>query len=448
MYSWDGGSNSSGTTWSDDTVLFPKLDCYYDNGTCATAEGRPPEIAPNLAHSYGELIASQFPCSYSSDDDILSSNQTCDYFYSTTSHEFAYRYSEFNPQDLAGGYPFLTNRIIKASSGKCFQYDAFFNNQKDRFGMTLWTFNDGKHNNTISIPVEDTAFDSTTYVYNGTLTPQKALEQPEGQACGSRCLNIFALRELGTIRKGGQAQLFKCPITVGTVSNAGDNPAHALSDDNARLAAASIALTGRYTNLLGPVKEWRQYRLYPYGCVIDPLRCIFLRYLTSSYSSSWETDKLDADTVGGRIAQFAIGSLAAMAGLNPRSPIQGTLPTLGYHLSIHWNYIIALAVTIAGVHCILIALTLWIAHPIVVGEDSNLVTARLLRGLVGRLDGRGVLLDGKEIARAIEAERGGRKEKVIYGIKEEKIGRILELDEDAIGRNDQPRKRFPRGEYA
>lgn len=144
------------------------------------------------------------------------------------------------------------------------------------------------------------------------------------------------------------------------------------------------------------------------------------------------------------MSEFAIGSLAAMANLNPVQQILGTQPNLGYHLSIEWAYIIALAACIGFVHCLLVALILWISRPIIVGADSNLVTARLLKGLVEKLGDGGGLLDDREMAEAIQTETGV----VGYGIRDSAQGRVLELSQETQMRKRIPGGRFPSGQYA
>lgn len=149
------------------------------------------------------------------------------------------------------------------------------------------------------------------------------------------------------------------------------------------------------------------------------------------------------------MSKFAIGSLAAMANLNPQFQKQGTLPVLGYSLSVEWKYVIVLAVCVVCVHCILVGLMLWIARSVVVAYDSSLCMARLLEGLVGRLGGRGSLLDEKEIVTAIQG-RGGRELRVFYG-----IGRVGKGEEERVlrlGENKEVEKlrkwqAFPKGAY-
>ena len=175
---------------------------------------------------------------------------------------------------------------------------------------------------------------------------------------------------------------------------------------------------------------WQQYQLYSWG-------------------SYWET-YLDAQQIGAGIAGFTVGSRAAMANLDPQQKVPGTLPILGYHLDTQWQYVIAPTACIAGVHCLLVAIMLWIARPVVVIDDSDLCTARLLHGLVGKLEGRGSLLSGKEIAKEIQrtASKNGQ---VVYGISHGRDvgGRpVLELGENVQVRWKLNGGRFPRGVYA
>lgn len=151
------------------------------------------------------------------------------------------------------------------------------------------------------------------------------------------------------------------------------------------------------------------------------------------------------------MAEFAIGSLAAMADLNNRTEIPGTLPTLGFHLSVEWRYVIALAVCIVAVHCFLVGLICFIVRPVVIPGDSNLITAQLLRGLVGKIGDQGGLLQGKEIADAIQRETSGvagGRGTIGYGVRDGNGGIVLEIGEGMVRRRDLPGERFPEGQYA
>ena len=132
-----------------------------------------------------------------------------------------------------------------------------------------------------------------------------------------------------------------------------------------------------------------------------------------------------------------------MSVFNPQITIPGTLPRLGYHLSIEWQYVIALTACIAGVHFLLVALILWISRPIVVTDDSNLAVARLLKGLVDPLGHEGGLLLGPEIAEAVQKEGAS----VSYGVREGVDGRSLELGPDLQVRKRLPGRKFPAGRY-
>lgn len=147
----------------------------------------------------------------------------------------------------------------------------------------------------------------------------------------------------------------------------------------------------------GGVIVWQQYQLY-------------------TWRSYWETYQLDAEEIGAKMAEFALSSLASLANINPQQGVQGTQPNLGYSLGVQWNFVIVLAACIGAAHCLLVVAMLWMARPVVVLDDSTLATARLLHGLVGKLDGRGSLCDGKTLAEAIQRTLDSPKGKVVYGI--------------------------------
>lgn len=217
----------------------------------------------------------------------------------------------------------------------------------------------------------------------------------------------------------------------------------------ARLAIASIALTGRSTDPAGLGISWQQYQLYPWGTFL-------------------EAHYLNAAEIGSNIAQFAVGSIAATAGLNQKERFSSlTLPILGYSPTIQWPYVIALFVCIGVVHVVLVGLLCWVARPIVVCDDSDLCTARLLQGLVGRIpNGEGGLLEGKELAMAIDNSSlddnsgGGdmsgtdlkEPTRVVYGVIEKKNGAGVTRRGLGISEGVKPlglwRGAFPRGEYA
>ena len=335
------------------------------------------------ANTYGEVVrGGQQCCPYQHDSDIKNANQTCPYFCHENGREFAYRYTEYNSLDTSQAYSYMIYRNVRASAGHYYQYDVDWANSPLISGtdgkndVQVFAFTNGTFTGHLPIPRSHGAFNSTTCVYNGSATPQDETET----ACGPRCLWIYVLR-LGSPQNSKSTHIFSCPITVSEVYNATWDW-QVLSNGNAHLGAASIALTGRYTSPPGRGTVWQQYQLYSWG-------------------SYWETYHLDAQQTGAGIAGFTVGSLAAMANLNPQQKVPGTLPILGYHLDTQWQYVIALTACIAGVHCLLVAIMLWIARPVVVIDDSDLCTARLLQGLAGKLEGRGSLLSGKEIAKEI-----------------------------------------------
>ena len=59
------------------------------------------------------------------------------------------------------------------------------------------------------------------------------------------------------------------------------------------------------------------------------------------------------------MAEFALGSVAAMASNNPPTRIPGTLPSLGSRLKVSWGFAIYVLVCIAAVHSALSALAFY-----------------------------------------------------------------------------------------
>lgn len=226
------------------------------------------DVAQDLAHRYGENIRARHSCSYTVDSDIQGAPQECYYFENKNGQEFALRYAEYNPDDSARAYPFSTDRVVKASAEECFQYNINVESSQKidssdgKQDVFLMDYYNSTFNGTISVPTCDTANDSTTYIYNGDLPPQNATVQ----GCGARCLWLYALQNTGPLTKK-PLTLVQCSINISEASNmTPDHDWQILPDLNARLAAASIALTGRYTYPNGSVKKyWQQYRLYPWG---------------------------------------------------------------------------------------------------------------------------------------------------------------------------------------
>ena len=186
------------------------------------------------------------------------------YFCQTTGRsEFAYRFKEYNRNDTERSYPSLTNRTITTSSGPCFKYAEVTQGPgKDLYGKdaaTLYTFSNGSHTENITIPISHAGWAATTYVYRGHKIPELATLQ----TCGQRCLWIWAQR-FGT-QDNGNSTLFQCPITVNKVGNA-TSQEHELPDPVALVAAASIALQGRWSGKIED-KDFRQYQFYPWQYV-------------------------------------------------------------------------------------------------------------------------------------------------------------------------------------
>ena len=129
----ENGSDSNGIVTSRDMVNAANLTCYFDRDDCTTPPDSPAETAQSIAHAYGEIAQSQISCPYYSDGDIQSAPQNCSYFHDANTfddantlnmNDYAVRYLEYNAQDSSHSYPFRTNRTVKVSSGKYYEYSV------------------------------------------------------------------------------------------------------------------------------------------------------------------------------------------------------------------------------------------------------------------------------------------------------------------------------------
>ncbi|KAL6716142.1 hypothetical protein ACLMJK_005708 [Lecanora helva] len=421
-YSMDLGSNASQITTTSGPVNASYLDYRHYNLSSDALQG--------LIHAYGEITPSWNVCGYTKDEDIMKADQSCNYFANSNndSQEYAYSFFEYSPADSTSAYPYRTNRIVKASLGRCYQYENLdittVDSPDGKDATWSYSFHNDTYKGNIEIPRPLAAYGATTFVWNGTDVPQN--ETDPAQVCGPRCVMLYAFQAAipGTNRGNS---IFQCPVTVDTVSEA-KQVEHNISDENARLMAASIALSGRATSPTGKGLDWQQYQLY--------------------VSGFWETDGSTPQEVGGLMAQFAIGSITSAAFLEQSINITGTVPSLGYSLNVEWQYVIPLAAVVAGVHAVVVALMLWISRPIIVGGDSNIAVAKLLLELVLPLREKGSLLDTKGIAKAIEKDDHTGTKSVSYGVRETTSGSwTLEVSGDVKTRGSMLDGKFPNAPY-
>lgn len=224
---------------------------------------------------YGEIAAGR-PChNYNNISEVLSSDANPPYWCKEIENqqEYTFRFLEFNPKDQVRVYPSITNRTITASSGQCYQYNIIPRSDQPALDLNgnkaavTWAYSNGTVNGSVTIPTEMSAFDATTYIYNGTQIPHNETES----SCGPRCMWMWAFKAFSTkLHDQGQPMaLYKCPITVSNVSDHGKtiDDKHKVSDGMAKLAASAIGLQGRYANppQLDHKTVWRQYQMYPWG---------------------------------------------------------------------------------------------------------------------------------------------------------------------------------------
>ena len=252
----DDGKTYSDTYLTNGTVNASNLTGYFNGYIPLRAEDN-----QAVAHIYGEVAPAGKNCEpYKDIEQVYNSSNDPPYFCRRTpgKQEFAYRFKEYNYHDSQRMYPFFTNRVITASSGVCFNYIEL----KHTLGPDLYnhmaaanyTFSNSTYNSSISIPVSSEGWTATTYIYRGTKPPHLA----EVNSCGDRCMWIWAHR--ASVPGNDTSTFYQCPITISEVSNT-TTDLQDVPNSVARVAAASIALQGRWT---GPLenKIWTQYQFY------------------------------------------------------------------------------------------------------------------------------------------------------------------------------------------
>ncbi|KAL8947499.1 MAG: hypothetical protein Q9222_006228 [Ikaeria aurantiellina] len=248
--------------------------------------------------------------------------------------QYAYRFNEYNPNDTQKAYPFFTNRTITVEALNCIKYRETGTDKKDP--QTIHYKNE-THTGNITIPKEYLGLEGTTYIYRGHSVPAQA--SLPNVVCGDRCLWMWAYKNPS--RPPGATAFYQCPVKVSTVQNA-SLPEHEVPHDVARLAAAAIAMQGRWTGRFEN-QDYTQHQWYASG-------------------SHWEAHGADADGVGARFAEFALGAIATMVNSNPTIKIPGHLPHLGHKVHVYYPYFAIIWSCIVGAHCIVFAITIYYAR--------------------------------------------------------------------------------------
>lgn len=259
-YNLNDGTSWNDTYTRDGIVKAANLTCYF-NGLkhCPVLS----EVSQGLAHYYGETPSISTRAFYDEISDIEKSRNNPGYFCRRTPGEYAYRFVEYNPIDQQRTYPFLTNRVIKASAGECSTYWETKPPQKaiDTSGFLSalnFTITNGTVKDNIIIPQQSGGLDATTYIYRGLRAPPEAPSKKV--SCGDRCIWMWAHKNEGM---GENSTFYQCPITISDVSNT-NKSTQIVADDIAKFAASAIALQGR---VAGPPTEriWTQYQFYPFA---------------------------------------------------------------------------------------------------------------------------------------------------------------------------------------
>ena len=249
-YTVDDGTDYHDTYIDSGMVNVSMLSCYFEQEfpyKCPANNAR----TQALAHAYGETSLATEIHTVNVIGDILQSDNDNGYYWLNESRQYAYRFKEFNPDDVQKIYPFFTNRTITAESRNCISYEVNLDNNQNP-DILKWV---------MTIPTAYRDKGGTTYIYRGLLDPAYA-NQPNA-VCGSRCTYVWAYRNPSD--EMPEPALYKCPVTISNVSNA-RTEMHHVPDRVARVAAASIVVQGRSVpQQHRPGNNFTQYQFYGIG---------------------------------------------------------------------------------------------------------------------------------------------------------------------------------------
>ncbi|KAL8816367.1 MAG: hypothetical protein Q9223_004609 [Gallowayella weberi] len=267
-FSVDDGTNYNDTYVNHGMVSVPDLKCYHRQDGTRDCPGDTVPIQ-TLAHAYGEMNLAAEWRTYDQLDEVLRSQHDYRYYWRQTPNrrQFAYRFNEFNPTDNQSAYPYFTRRLITVESLGC---TTFNNITKDDKVPQNFTYSNGSFTGSVKIPPAFLGREGTTYIYSGFHNPSKAGSPTV--VCGPRCVIMLAYKNPSGLTKEKEA-FYQCPIDVSNVQNADpDQPAHLVPHSVARVAAASIALQGRWAgSRADPLpkdedqKNFQQYFFYANG---------------------------------------------------------------------------------------------------------------------------------------------------------------------------------------
>lgn len=158
--------------------------------------------------------------------------------------------------------------------------------------------------------------------------------------------------------------------------------------------------------------------------------------LRSSRFGSWSKFGNAAISVAeDHVARFAIGAIAMLDQINPRMEADGKRPWTGVFLTVKWKYYFGIMGVIVGLQVIVGALTISSTRNVYCQDDSHIVSARLLRGVVERLGSHGTAATAEQLYAVY------REELMRYGVigakyssdRMERLGIVMESDNLPVG---------------
>ena len=280
---------------------------------------------------------------------------------------------------LSPSLTLLSRRNISAAA-TCKQLEVVDGgNGTDKFITYL-----NEDNNPITLEVARAGPGAVTYI--GVLN----------STCGLRCTEVMAVQSSNgdTIPR---PSFFKCNSSISTISAIDEYLFDGQSPD-------AFYMPNQQAQIIAGAIGWSAFNY----TADDDYQ--YVRYSTESWWSP--NEPADVGMISRRVMEFSIEAVAAMDYNGPRRNVRGWHPVIAQAVHVEWAWSVTLLGLIPLSQLLALLFVIAWANTVVIQDESNWSTARLLRPIVERLDDRGCLLTGREIAEELA------EVKVKYGWRE------------------------------
>lgn len=178
IYTVEDGKNWNDVYARPGPVNITDLNCHFNH---FHQKGCPGDVdSQSTAHAYGQLALDSECGKYETIEDVVNTKFNYSYFCRKIPNrrQSAFRFKEYNHENLADACPRFTNRTVTASSGKFFEYRVVNEtNGRDKCDLKdarVFIYTNDLFTGNISIPIQKLGREGTTYIYRDIQLPKFA----------------------------------------------------------------------------------------------------------------------------------------------------------------------------------------------------------------------------------------------------------------------------------